>query len=255
MPVMDGVRIGPLDPDKGERFGQVGGQTTARQLVRHHTRMLPPSVRAALTRQRNGPRSSALDADEVEKAIRKACKDAGEELPKDATIVGPAVHGEEDHPSQMVVGFTFTVESGRVGKGFIPYEKDALPKSLKAGNVAAEREKLKEQGIVQTVSSASDEESESADASALQKRVEELESQLAEAQRETPADDGAGAADNDPAEPWPKYEGMNSKDVQKKLRDDGTEATAQAVVAYEEKNANRSGVLGVANSILDRKSG
>lgn len=272
MPVLDGVRLGPLDPDQGERFGQVGGQTTARQLVRHHNRMLPPAVRTALTRQRNAPRSLAIDEAEVRKAIEKAYKEAGEPLPDEAELSGFGVHGDEDAPSQMVLGFTYGVQSGRTGKGFIPYTRDALPRSVKAGDAAAAREKLRAQGIVQTVGavSASPEAKAAArgDDDALQARVEELEAQLAElpeqmaqalAAQLAGAENGDAAAATDagpdggePEEPWRGYEKANSKDIQKRLRDRNDPELARQVVAYEEQNAKRSGVTSVANAIIDR---
>jgi hypothetical protein len=145
---LPGVRIGPLDPDRAEAFGSVAaGAQTARQLIRHHVAMHPPALVAALTRKQNTVRSAALDRDEAEQAIRAHYAEMGEELPEDAKIAGFNVHGEEDAPEHMVLGFVYVLPSGRSGKGFIPYDDESLPESIAAGHDAVAIDELKRSGL------------------------------------------------------------------------------------------------------------
>lgn len=148
---LEGVKIGPLDPDRGEMFGQVGANSTARQLIRHHAAMHPPALVAALSRVRQAVRSDALDRGELESAVADYYAGMGEALPDGAIIDGAAVRGEDDG-RQQVVTFTWLVPvseggSGRSGKGFVPYDADHLPGSVAAGNDAVRIAKLKEAGL------------------------------------------------------------------------------------------------------------
>jgi hypothetical protein len=144
-PVMDGVRLGPLDPDRGENFGQVGAQSSARQLIRHHVAMHPPVLIRALSRVRQDARSEAVDREEVEAAARKLYADAGEALPEDSRLAGFAVRGDDETPELQVVTFTWTTKGGRTGKGFVPYRE--MSSSVEAGDEAVRIEKLKAAGL------------------------------------------------------------------------------------------------------------
>jgi hypothetical protein len=153
---LEGVRVGPLDPDRGENFGQVGGQSTARSLVRHHMAMHPPALVAALSRRPHPERSDVLRddpdlAEEVADAARSYYEDAGEALPEGAELSGFNVRGRDDAPKQRVVTFTWHVPveaggSGRSGKGFIPYDRELIPDAVAAGDEAVQIEKLKKAG-------------------------------------------------------------------------------------------------------------
>lgn len=148
---LEGVRVGPLDPDRGEMFGQVGASSAARQLIRHHAAMHPPALVAALGRTRQKERSDALDRVELREAVADYYSEAGEALPEGAVITGAAVKGEDD-AGQQVVTFTWVVPveaggSGRSGKGFIPYDAEHVPQSFALGNDAVRISKLKEAGL------------------------------------------------------------------------------------------------------------
>lgn len=148
---LEGVRVGPLDPDRGEMFGQVGASSAARQLIRHHAAMHPPALVSALGRTHQKERSDALDRGELLEAVIDFYAEAGEALPDGAVIDGAAVRGEDDG-RQQVVTFTWVVPveeggSGRSGKGFIPYDADHLPQSFALGNDAVRIAKLKEAGL------------------------------------------------------------------------------------------------------------
>lgn len=150
MPVLDGVRIGPLDPDRAENFGQVAGGATARQLIRHHVAMHPPALVGALTRTQQEFRSKAIDKAEAEKYIRKVYSDAGEPLPDESQIKGLAIRGEDDEPELQVLTFVYTTAGGRTGKGFVPLSdgaRSALKKTMEAGDEAVRIEKLKAAGL------------------------------------------------------------------------------------------------------------
>jgi BMFP domain-containing protein YqiC len=146
-PVLDGVRIGPIDPDRGENFGQVGGSATARQLIRHHVALTPPALAAALRRKRQDERSDAIDLDEAESYIRGFYEDAGEPIPEESEITGMCVRGIEEQPKLQVLTFTFTTKGGRSAKGFVPYRVDALSRSFAAGTEAVRIKKLKDAGL------------------------------------------------------------------------------------------------------------
>lgn len=149
MALLDGVRIGPLDPDRAENLGQIGGQSSARVLIRHHIAMHPPALVGALSRERQDERSKAIDRDEAEKAIADAYEENGEPLPEGSEINGLAVRGHEDQPSRQVLTFTAATPSGRTVKGAIPYRDndDTLSRSIAAGDQVIRIRELKEAGL------------------------------------------------------------------------------------------------------------
>lgn len=263
MAVLDGVRVGPLDPDRGETFGMAAGGPTARQLVRHHMAINPPALLAAIGRKRHQERSEAIDRDEAEKAILKHYKDAGEELPEDAELSGFAVRGEEDKPDQQVVSFTYTLPSGRSGKGFVPYR--GLSKSVKAGDEAVRVSKLKEAGLPWQAEATAQAESkageqERRDAERLREENEELKAKLAsfEEQRPSVHEQGGQApagsdAEQEQGEPFEGYDEKNAKDIAKQVRESGDAQLAQRVRDYEKSGQNRKSVVGAADAVLDRK--
>lgn len=280
---LEGVRVGPLDPDKGEMFGQVGSTNSARQLIRHHQAMHPPALVAALGLTRQSERSDALVRDELPGAVDDYYGEANEALPDGAVINGASVRGEEDG-AQQVVTFSWVVPpsvggSGRSGKGFIPYDADTLAKSYKAGTEAVRVAKLKSAGL--PWSGASPEIVEVPDPAVvaeneeLHKALDEMHKRVAELEQErenaaataaaatppspvvapaSPEQAVAGAVsteDADPQMPWPGYDDLNADDVRSKLRE-ADAATVQRALAYERVNKNRGTVVSAAQQILDR---
>jgi hypothetical protein len=149
---LEGVRVGPLDPDRGEMFGQVGGQMSARQLVRHHMALNPPALVAALSGKPHPERSEALDREEVSAAVIEYYADTASPLPDGAVITGANVRGVDDTPDRQFVTVTWHVPtdaggSGRSGKAFIPYNSDTVPNSKSLGDEAVRIEKLKKAGL------------------------------------------------------------------------------------------------------------
>lgn len=309
-PLMDGVRLGPLDPDRGENFGQVGGQTTARQLIRHHVAMHPPALVAALSRVRQDDRSKAIDRDEAEAFIREVYDDAGQALPDESQITGYAVRGDDEAPDLQVVTFTYTTKGGRTGKGFVPYRE--LSNSVAAGDEAVRIAELKEAGLPWGPSETARQVAgirgtqvgpadDAGDADALRGENEDLRSENEElrerlraieeqektdeqvrAEQEHAASAGGGSGvqsspqtpeggspettgtrtaadaddgDSEPVEPWDGYDTDNADKVKRRLREERDPELAEKVLAWEQRpdaGQNRSGVVAVANSILDR---
>jgi hypothetical protein len=256
---LEGVRVGPLDPDRGENFGQVGGQSTARSLVRHHMAMHPPALVAALSRRPHPERSDVLRddpdlAEEVADAARSYYEDAGEALPEGAELSGFNVRGRDDAPKQRVVTFTWHVPveaggSGRSGKGFIPYDRELIPDAVAAGDEAVQARREAEE---------------------LRRQLDEANERLAavEGQQPSVAQEAEEEADDDdeedvrsdelseqnpPEEPWRGYDKANADEVRKRLRQKKDVPEAERVLAYEQANANRGTVVSAANQILDRQ--
>lgn len=287
MAVMDGVRIGPLDVDKGESFGQIGGQTAARRLIRHHTAMNPPALTAALSRVRQDARSDALDREEAEENIRAWYEEHGEALPEDSKITGYAVRGDDEAPELQMVTFTFTTKGGRTAKGFMPYRD--LSQSVKAGDIAVARAKAIDSGHpVEAPAGAGD----SAELRELRGLVEALTARLADVEDREPldpaelarelraamAEDAApdvgatGLPDGDAApappvehvpetdelvEPWEGFEGMQAQLVRQRLAESKDPDVAKRVLAWETRpdgGPNRRVVIAAANAILDRQT-
>lgn len=283
MAVMDGVRIGPLDVDKGENLGMVGGGHAARRLIRHHATMNPPALTAALSRVRQDARSEAVDRDEAEAVIREWYEENGEALPEDARITGYAVRGDDEQRELQVVTFTFRTASGRTAKGFVPYGD--LPKSMDAGTEAVRIKKAIDAGrpVDPVARGASGPDPEVV---ALREAVEALTRRLAEVEDRDPQsiddvlahEDAASGMDADadvapegaaepPAaplaalgtlvEPWDGFEGTQAQVVRQRLRDSGDADVAARVLAWETRpdgGQNRSTVVAAANEILDRKA-
>lgn len=288
---MNGVRVGPLDPDATAEFGQVAGKTSARQLVRHHVAMNPPALIGALTRSRNDARSLALDIEEVTSAVEKAWDEASEATPENFELCGATVRGAED--AEKVVTFTWRVPveaggTGRTGKGFISYDADALPTSVADGDEAVRIEKLKEAGLpwspsdralaaagitgtgiaetapenvvelaeVEEARDAALAEAEQSkrEAEEAQQRVADLEAQLAAAGSAPPAE--TPEDDAELTEPWDGYDDSNADKIKAHLKnasDEDKVALADAVLKYEPLHGKRSGVIAAANAIADRQ--
>lgn len=272
MPQLEGARIGPLDPDAAESFGQVNASSSARQLMRHHLALYPPQLLAVLRLKRNDLRSEALDRDEVVAAGEALYTEDGAELPDEFEVNGVAVRGEED--SKKYVTFTYKVPSGRTAKGAVPYDEENFSASIELGDEAIAVDKAKQAGmpwVPKQVAEAlgagdaarksSNKESKSA------ARVKELEAQVAERDQQiqrmrdegaAPPQGPAGAAEPvDPAlvdpnaEPYEGYDADKADEIVKKVKD-GDAALAQRVLAYESAGANRSTVTAAANAKLDK---
>lgn len=147
MPILEGVRIGPMDPDSTADFGTVGAKNSARTLIRRHAAMHPPQLTGKLKLKRQDERSNALDMGEVRRAVEGRIEDDGQEVPEAFYITGAAVRGEDDQPSKQVVSFTYQLPSGRQGKGAIPYDAELLPNSTAAGDEAVRVKKAKDAGV------------------------------------------------------------------------------------------------------------
>lgn len=263
MGVLDGVRIGPLDPDKGENFGQVGGQTTARRLIRHHVKMHPPALVAALGRVRQDARSTAVDRVEAEDFIRGWYSEHGEPLPEDSKLKGFAVRGDDEEAELQVLTFSFTTKSGRTAKGFVPYHE--LPSSVEAGDAAVAREDAKKDGVAPPLAAGPTRDPEllavlrglTDQVEQMAERIEELEAERDDAQTLDPAVSFESGAVELPVEPWPGYEGSNAQDVRQRIREANDATLARSVLAWETRpdgGANRSTVVGAANQVLDHSA-
>lgn len=144
MATLEGVRVGPLDPDRAEAFGVVDGSTSARQLIRHHLAMYPPQLVAILRLPRNDLRSDdVLVREEVEAAVEASWEG---DLPDEFEVNGYAVRGDES-AKQRWLTFTWAGKSGRTGKGAVPYEGDDLAESIAAGDEAVKMDAAKKAGL------------------------------------------------------------------------------------------------------------
>lgn len=146
---LPGVRVGPLDPDATESFGQVSKRNSARQLIKLHGQMYPPALKRALVRPRDDARSEALDHDEVVKYIAGLTHENGDPvIPEGAEYVpgSAAVRGERR--GEQILTFLYQLPSGRTGKWHAPYSKDVLPTSHDQGTERVRVEEYRERGLV-----------------------------------------------------------------------------------------------------------
>jgi hypothetical protein len=264
---LPGVKVGPLDPDRTEAFGQVAGKNSARQLIRLHAQSHPVALQNALVRKLDDERSKALDMDEVRDYLASLDLENGDPaVPEGAEVVGASVRGERDQTQQLT--YTYKVAgSGRTAKWFAEYNEDVLPDSFDAGSERVHVAEMKERGVVisdrDAGASASREASENKE---LRKKLRALQAQLDEAT--TALDDRAGAPaggdgaddDDDGAakevssaqdEPFDGYDDMNAASVVKLIKSkDTSDEEIQAVLDYEKVHANRKGVVGAAEQTL-----
>lgn len=279
-----GLKMGPLDPDRTESFGQVGRERTARDLLRRHQQLYPQELLRALRLPINEPRSKALVPDEVRAAARDWFEEYEKEVPEGFVVEGASVHGADD--GKQFVGYTFRVASGRSGKAALPYDDELFPESYEAGTERVRIEEAKRAGLPWVPRQAAEailggqapvEAGPDPEAEKLRDRVAELEKELAEARQSAPAGqapDGqeqTGGAIGDPSstaarqghadvpgegpdpdeEPWERYADENADVIKGKLRG-ASKSTAEHVLAYEEKHGRRSGVIGAANAVLSK---
>lgn len=285
MSLPESVKIGPLDPDKAEAFGQVNAASSARQLIRQHNAMYPPDLRKALSAKPNEDRSGdAIDREELFDLV-------GDDLPDGARITGANVRGEDD--ATQWITYTWEVPtdeggSGRSGKGAAVYSEEHFPQSYKAGEERKRIRKAREDGLPWVPSSFAEalsggnaqpveddpayievvEENDD-----LRKQLDELRERVDEltAQASTPAQDAAAAgtpaapvegadggdagADPTKTPPWDGYDDLTADQVATRLKDapEGERVPqAERVSVYERANANRATVTKAVDRILDR---
>lgn len=295
MPILEGVRIGPMDPDSTADFGTVGAKNSAKMLIRRHAGMHPPQLVGVISRTRQNERSRVLDMGEVREAAEGRIKDDGQEVPEGFYITGAAVRGEDDKPSQQVVSFTYQLPSGRQGKGALPYNADTVPDSVAAGDESVRIADAKKHGLpfipqqvadalagakapdeggddsaVQALEVERDAEKARADKAEtaqddLQRQLDELKGTVAalqEAQANLAPAGPAGPTDVDkrPVEPFDGFGSSNPQIVKERLAAaEGAEqvALAQSVLAFEQgpDGSNRATVVKAANAVLDRAPG
>ncbi len=287
MDVLTGVRMGELETDASEKMGQVGGQSAARHLVRHHQLLYPQDLRVALGKTRNDARTDAINAEEADGIIRGFYAEAGEGLSDDAELLGFTVRGQDDRPRDQVVTFCFTTSAGRTGKGFVPYQE--LPQSVAAGDRAVQIAEARKNGepwgsFVSAPAAAAPVE-DSGEVAELRGEVDELKATVRslldelgapgsddDAEGDDAGDDAAAATEDDdvsqaatatndapaPApEPFEGYEGTLAQNIVAKLKESGDAELAKAVIAYEKRpdmGQNRSTVVSAAEHVLDRQS-
>jgi hypothetical protein len=135
---LNGVKVGPLDPDVTRDFGTIAKGRTARQLLNLQRRMHPLELTNALRKKYDEPRSQALDFDEIEAAL------AGE-IPDGCEIVGANVRGQRDR--DKILTYTLRTPSGRTVKWFTEYDAERFPASVEAGDEATAVAQARERGL------------------------------------------------------------------------------------------------------------
>lgn len=145
---LEGVKVGPLDPDRTAEFGQVSAKNSARTLLRFHAQQNPAVLRQRLARAIDPERTKGLDMDEVRAYVGGLKHDNGDPLvPDGATVVGASVRGETDR--EQTLTFTYELPSGRTGKWFAPYTASAIPRSFESGAQYARIREMKDRGVVE----------------------------------------------------------------------------------------------------------
>lgn len=275
-----GVKIGPQDIDASERLG-AGKQDTStqvRQLIRHHRRMYPAALQAALSHVRNEPRSKAL-------VLREVAEVVGEDLPEGATLTGATVRGEEDNPTKFLT-YTFrTAENetaARTGKGACEWDPDRFPLSAERGDAAAEVAAAKEAGlpvingemlaaVAQMAGASSGGKPERVEvevpvadpeqAAEIERLKGELEAATSRAESAEAANaappEGDAANDETPAQaepPFAEYEELTAAQIADKVKESDDVELAGKVIAYETRpgGTNRQTITQACNRLLDR---
>lgn len=144
---LPGVKVGPLDPDATESFGQVSAHSNARTLIRLHARMHPPELTRHLARKLDPSRTKGLLLSEVRSYLAGLKHDNGDPyVPKGAMVEGAAVRGEPD--TEQVLTYVYRNAKGRTGKWFAPYTADALPDSYESGTELSKVKEMRDRGVV-----------------------------------------------------------------------------------------------------------
>lgn len=267
-----GVKIGPQDIDASERLGG-GGQDTStqvRRLIRHHRRMYPAPLRAALSHTRNEPRSRALVLAEVRDVV-------ADELPDGAVLTGAAVRGEEDNPEKFLT-YTFrTAEdetSARTGKGACVWDADRFPESAERGDAAAQVAAAKEAGLpvinAEMLAAVAQMGGGGGGKARVERvevpvpdpaqaeEIERLKAELAAAEKRAPADAGSGDAGSEsPAAAEPPvadWDDLTATQIADKVKASDDPELAQRVLDYETRPGagNRSTITQACNRLIDR---
>jgi hypothetical protein len=269
---LPGVKVGPLNPDSTAEFGQVSGTTSARSLIRLHTRAHPPALVQALSLKLDPERTKALDLEEVEDYLAGEKLENGDPVvPKDARVVGCAVRGERDGP--QVLTFVYALPSGRTAKWFADYTEDALPDSYAEGTENVRIDELRKRGLVAAEHNAGeglDRVKKDPEKSRLQRENERLRRELEAAQAAAPqsvttpeadgeddgdGDDGSGDGEKQQAaaesEPVEGYDKLKAPEAAKLVKSEDTDdETRQRILDYEKTHANRKGVVAAAEESL-----
>lgn len=145
---LPGVKVGPMDPDATETFGQVNA-TTARRLLRLHERANPPELRRALAMKMDEPRTTAVlrNLPEIAEYLSGLELENGDPVvPEGAKVAGANVRGEPG--TDQVLTYTYVVPSGRSAKWFVPYDGDAIPDAHEMGTELTRIARAREVGVV-----------------------------------------------------------------------------------------------------------
>lgn len=236
-----GLSIGPMDIDRaGELVGELGVHNRANHLLNQHAQLYPLELVQKLSLPRDHDRSEALDLEDVERELsdltgRRAFFKDGFVL-EDAAVKG-------DRPGNRVVSVVFTnPESGRTGRGIIPYSgvekaterRLAALKELRANELRAGRDP----GAV----TGEDVQEAGAPSSDVEARLEALEQQLAAAEARAAEAESQLEAAGDP-EPWEGYDEADADSVVAKVREGGVQEFGRAglerIGTYEGSNKGR----------------
>lgn len=146
---LPGVKVGPLDPDATSEFGQVAAKNSARTLIRLHRQLYPADLLRHLARAIDPERTKGLDLDEVTDYLGGLEHDNGDPLvPDGAMLVGATVRGERRDPRGQVLCWQAQLSSGRIKKGYAPYNADVLPDSFDAGAELVKVKEMTDRGVV-----------------------------------------------------------------------------------------------------------
>lgn len=272
--MLPGVKVGPLDPDRTEQFGQVGRSNSARQLIRLHAQAHPPELVRVLSLKQDVERTKGLDPEEVADYLESLSLENGDPaIPDGAVYEGAAVRGERERPQYLT--YVYRTESGRTGKWFADYTEDELPNSYADGSERVQIADLREKGIVatggDTLGGAERETKAERELRVTKQKLANAEEALATEREQAAAakaapdeadtDDSADAGDGDTGaepdtpiaaqEPPDGYEDMNAADVVKLLKDeDTTDEERQGILDYEKTHANRKSVVAAGEQTL-----
>lgn len=241
-----GLTLGPEDVDQaGELVRELGVHNRAHMLLNRHAQLYPMELVQALSLPRDAERSDALDMEEVEGALkdvqgRRAFFRDGFVL-EDASVKG-------DRPDNRVVAVVFTnPETGRTGRGVIPYETVEGPTERRAQEKARERMTSRlagEEGTTLPTPAASPETRDKA----LLDRLETLEREFRSVSAERDElHERLGDSEPSNQEPFDGYDEMSADELNKRLKADGASEYGRAglerMETYEAEHKNRSTVL------------
>lgn len=241
-----GLAIGPMDVDNSSQLtAKLGVHNKGHLLIQRQEANYPEALRNAIARPTDADRTEAVQEhfEDVEAAVRSL--QGRQAWLRDGDVIEDvSVHGSK--AADRVIVILFRAESGRSGRGVIPYDDvPGIERTLEAQEAQRLNKSLRERGL--PVAAADDDERVKAMEERAREAIAAAEQRALDAERSHQALLDRLERLEHP-EPFEGYDAAKADEIVKRVKDGGREEFGlvglSAIAAYEKRRPSpRSTVL------------